>query len=80
MPSKQSIWSNKRFEFIKQPAAKDFGFHGQPYPLFVSKPKPLSFELLLENTVLFDEIVDNRLLVAVKPTGQSDYEEVEMVV
>ncbi len=72
VPSKQSIWSNKRFEFIKQPAAKDFGFHGEPYPLFVGKPKPLSFELFLEYTVLFEEIVDHRLLVAVKPTRQSD--------
>jgi len=37
----------------------------------------LSFELLLENTVLFDEIVDDRLLVAVKPAGQGNYEEME---
>jgi hypothetical protein len=32
---------------------------------------------LLENTVLFDEIVDDRLLVAVKPAGQGNYEEME---
>jgi hypothetical protein len=53
------------------------GFHGQSYPLFVGEPKPLSFELLLENTVLFDEIVDDRLLVSTEPAGQGDYEEVE---
>ena len=77
VPGKQGIRSNKRFEFIKQPAAKDFGFHGQSYPLFVGEPKPLSFELLLENTVLFDEIVDDRLLLSVKPAGQGNYKEVE---
>jgi len=33
--------------------------------------------LILENTVLFDNIVDDRLLVAVKPAGPGDYEEVE---
>jgi hypothetical protein len=33
--------------------------------------------LLFENTARFDEIVDDRLLVAVKPTGQGAYEEVE---
>jgi len=49
----------------------------QSHPLFVGEPEPLSFELLLENTVLFDEVVDDRLLVTVKPTGQGDYEEVE---
>jgi len=37
----------------------------------------LSFELMIENTVLFDEIVDERLLVAVKPAGQGDCEKVE---
>jgi hypothetical protein len=40
--------------------------------LFVGEPKPLSFELLLENTILFDEdeIVDHRMLPAVKPSCQ----------
>jgi hypothetical protein len=33
--------------------------------------------LLFENTVLFDEIVNDRLLVAVNPTGQGDYEKME---
>jgi hypothetical protein len=37
--------------------------------LFIGKPKPLSFELLLENTVLFDEIFDDRLLPSVEPAG-----------
>ncbi|MEN8106702.1 MAG: hypothetical protein ABFS22_01705 [Pseudomonadota bacterium] len=77
VPGKQGIRSNKRFEFIKQPATKDFGFHGQSYPLFVGEPKPLPFELILENTVLFYKIVDDPLLVAVKPAGQGNYEEVE---
>jgi len=77
MPGKKSVWCHKRLYFIEYAAAKDLGFHGQPYPLFVGEPKSLSFELILEDTVLFDEIVDNRLLVAVKPAGQSDYEKVE---
>jgi len=29
--------------------------------------------VLLENTVLFDEIVDDVLLVPVEPAGQGDY-------
>jgi len=43
-------------------------------PQFIGGPKPLSFELILKNTVLFDEIVGNRLLMAVKPVGQGDYD------
>ena len=51
--------------------------NGKSFSLFVGEPKPLSFELLLEHTVLFDEIVDDRLLVAIKPAGQGNYEEME---
>jgi len=39
--------------------------------------RPLSFELILENTVLFDELINDRLLLAVKPAGQGDYKEME---
>ena len=46
-------------------------------PLFVGEPKALSFELLLENSVLFHEIVDDRLLLAVKPACQGDSKEME---
>jgi hypothetical protein len=33
--------------------------------------------LLIENTALFDEIIDDRLLVAVKPANQRHNEEME---
>jgi hypothetical protein len=52
------------------PAPQQFGFHGQSHPLFVGEPMSLSSELLLEHTVLLDEIVDDHLLLAVKPAGQ----------
>jgi len=42
-------------------------------PQAIGEAKPLPFELILKNTVLFDEIVYDRLLVAVKPAGQGDY-------
>ena len=72
MPGKKRIWCDKRFDFIERSSAKDFSFHGQSYPLFVCKPKPLSLELIFQNPVFFDEIVDDCLLVAVKPAGQSE--------
>jgi len=52
--------------------------HGRLYPLPISEPKPLSFELILENTVLFDEIVNDRLLMAVKPTGLGIHQQMEI--
>jgi hypothetical protein len=33
--------------------------------------------LILENTVLFDEMIDDCLLLAVKPAGQAGYQEME---
>jgi hypothetical protein len=33
-------------------------------PLFIDEPQPRSFELILENTVLLDEIAGDRLLTA----------------
>jgi len=38
------------------------------------EPKPLSFELILEHTVLLDEIIDDHLLLVVKPSGQGNYQ------
>ena len=72
MPGKKRIWCHKRFDFIERSSAKDFSFYGQSYPLFIGEPKTLPIKLILENTVFFDQIVDNCLLVAVKPTGQGD--------
>ena len=57
VPGKKGIRGDDRLNFIEQPAAKDFGFHGQSYPLLVGEPKSLSFELIFENTVFFDEII-----------------------
>ena len=65
LPGEQRIGRHKRLEFIKHPPTQHLGFRGQTYSLFVGEPKLLSFELLLKNTVLFDEIIDDRLLVSV---------------
>jgi len=54
------------------PATQHLSLHGQSYPLFVGKQKSLSSELLLENSVLFHEIVDDRLLLSIKPACQGD--------
>jgi len=56
VPGKKSVWCHKRLYFIEYAAARDLGFHGQSYSLFVGEPKSLSFELILEDTVLFDEV------------------------
>ena len=62
VPGEQRIGCHQRLQFIKCPATKHLGLHGQSYPLFVGEAKPLPFELLLEHTVLLYKIVDHCLL------------------
>jgi hypothetical protein len=69
MPGKQRIGCHKRLDFIEHSAAKDLGLHGKSYPLFVGELQPLYFKLILKYTIFFNEIVDDRLLTAVKPAG-----------
>ena len=77
MPSKQGIWGYERFDFIKHLTAEDLGLRGQSPTLIVGELKPLSFELILEDSILFHEIVNDRLLMAIKSSGKSDYQEME---
>ena len=66
----QCIRCHQRLQFTKSPSPQQFGLHGQSHPLFVSEPKAPPLELLLEHTVLFDEIVDDVLLVPAEPADQ----------
>jgi len=51
--------------------------NNQSYPLFKGEPKALSIKLILENTVFFDQIAEDGLLVVVKPTSQGDSQKLE---
>ncbi len=45
---------------------------GQSYPLFIGESKTLSNKLIPENTVFFDQIVDDGLLLTIKPAGHGN--------
>jgi hypothetical protein len=77
MPGKQRIRCHQRFDFIECLSAMDFSFPGQSYPLFVGEPKTLSNKLIPENTVFFDQIVDDGLLVTIKPASHGDDQKLE---
>ena len=72
MPSKKCIGRYNRSDFTEYLSTKGLGFHGKLYSLLVSKSKLISCDLLFQNTILFDEIVDECLLVAVEPTSHRD--------
>ena len=77
VPGEQRIGCHQRLQFIESPAPQQLGLLGQSHPLFVCEQKSLASELLLEDTVLLDEIIDDHLLLAVEPAGQGDYKEME---
>jgi len=49
--------------------------HSQSTPLLISKPEPPAFAELLVNPDLFNEIVDDLLLIPVDPAGYEQDEE-----
>jgi len=65
VPCKLGIRGNECFDYTKQTTAKNLGFSGQSPTLIAGEPKTLSFELIFESTILFDEIVDDILLQSV---------------
>ncbi len=72
MPGKQHIGCYTCLWLMKYPTTKQLGLLGQSNALFVSEAKPPSSKLLLEQSLLFDEIVDHSLLQVIKPTCYSD--------
>ena len=51
------------------PLTAALAFRGQASALIVGKPKASTTELLLQYAVLFDEVLEDLLLVAAHPTA-----------
>ena len=79
MPGKRHIRCHQCFDFVEHLSGNDFSLRGQSYALFVSEPKTLSIKLILGNTIFFDQIVDDCLLLAVEPAGQGDGQKLEII-
>jgi hypothetical protein len=61
MLGKKRTRCHQCFNFIERLSAQDFSFQGQSYPLFIGETKALSIKLILENTVFFDQTIDDSL-------------------
>ena len=53
--------------------------HAQPTPLLIGKSEPTAIEVFLVHPDLFDEIVDDLLLIPVDPAGYKQDEEAWIV-
>ena len=64
---------------LLQPAQTDgFGFGSQPTALVIVEPGPFA-QLFLEDSDLLLEVLNNVLLVAVDPTGETKQKKLKMV-
>jgi len=67
MPSEDSVGSDERGNFGEGASANRFAPHGKSSALIVGQAESSTTELLLQDTVLFSEIVDDRILLAGDP-------------
>ena len=65
----------KRSYFGESTSPNGLTAYGESPSLRVGQSKSSATELLLENVILFAEIVDHRILVATNPAGQGGDED-----
>ena len=77
VPSQQRIGDPQRPYLPETRPARRLGAYGQPTTLVIGESKSMPFQWLLQDAVLFQQIVDDMLLVPVEPAGRSDEEELK---
>ena len=75
MPGEERVRGDEPGEIQQCLSADRLSCDGQPSALVVGEPNPSLPKLLKQDTVLFPEIVDGRLLVAVDPAGDGGEED-----
>ena len=67
VPTKDGVGSDERSNVGEGASSDGLPSHGKPSALIVGQSKSLATELLLQDTVLFSEIVDDRVLLPANP-------------
>jgi hypothetical protein len=78
VPTKYRVWGNERSDFGERPSSDGFAPNREPAPLIVSQSESPAPELLLENAILFAEIVDNGVLLAPDPARECDHKNLKL--
>ncbi len=74
-PTQQRFRCDNSRELFEGFTSQCFGFHAQPTPLLVSESEPMAFAEFLVHPDLFDEIVNDLLLISVDPADCEQDEE-----
>ena len=74
-PTQERIRCDNSRKLFEGFTSQCFGFHAQSTPLLVSESEPMAFAEFLVHPDLFDEIVNDLLLISVDPAGCEQDEE-----
>jgi len=77
IPSEDGVRRDDPGDLAEHLAAQQLALHGKAPALFVGQARPTATKLLSEDAVLFEQVVDGLLLLAVDPAGEHQQEEVE---
>ena len=77
MPSQQGVQSDQRFQFVKYFAAECVRFSGESSTFGVGETDAASTEAVLEQTVLFLEVLDHIQLMTVDPSSEYYQQQVQ---
>ena len=78
-PAQKRIGRDNPSVFLESFPSQYSGLHGQSTPLPVRKSEPTAFEMFLIHPDLFDEIVDDLLLIPVDPACSNEDDESQIV-
>ena len=77
VPTQDRVWCHDAGDVRKAPPAKDLPFHGQPASLVIREAQPSGALRRAEDAVLLEQVINDRLLLAVHPAGEQQEEESE---
>ena len=75
MPAEECVGRDDRSDVRQGTSADGLSSYSQPTSLVVGEAKSSATELLLENSILFAEVLDDRILLLRDPAGQGGDED-----
>ena len=69
VPAKDGVGSDERGNLGEGPSSNGLATDGKSAALIVSQPESPATDLLLQDTILLAEVLDDRILLASDPAG-----------
>jgi hypothetical protein len=76
MPTQNGSWGDQSGNLSEHPSTEDLAFDGQATSLVVVEQNAFLAQLFFEHLIFSSQVLDDVLLMAIDPTGQTDQEQV----